>query len=45
LFRRLNGQDRHERLLARLCRHVGANGKWPMFHKKLKELEAKGITL
>jgi hypothetical protein len=45
LFRRLNGQDRHERLLARLCRNVGANGKRPMFYNKLKELEAKGITL
>jgi hypothetical protein len=45
LLRRLDNQDHHERLLARLCRKVGANGKRPLFDKKLKELEAKGVTL
>jgi hypothetical protein len=45
LLRRLDNQDHHKRLLARLCRKVGANGKRPLFDKKLKELEAKGVAL
>ncbi|AGI67783.1 hypothetical protein OAN307_c21510 [Octadecabacter antarcticus 307] len=45
LFHRLDGQDHHERLLARLCRYVGANSKRPMFTNMLEQLEAKGVIL
>lgn len=45
MFHRLDGEDRHERLLARLCRAVDAKGDRPMFGRKLKELEAQGVTL
>lgn len=45
LFHRLDVADRHPRLLARLCRKVGANGKRPLFAAKLAELEATGVTL
>lgn len=44
LMHRLEAEGRHDLLLARLCRHVGQNGKRPMFSKKLAELEARGVT-
>ncbi len=45
LLHRLDVEERHERLLARLCRKVSAKGKRPMFAKKLAELEARGVRL
>lgn len=45
LFYRLDGEERHDRLLGWLCRHVETNGKRPLFAKKLAELEARGVTL
>ena len=44
LMYRLDGEERHQRLLARLCRHVAAHGNRPLFAKKLAELEAQGVT-
>lgn len=45
LFHRLDAEDTHPRLLARLCRKVGGKGNRPMFSDKLAELEAAGVTL
>jgi len=45
LMHRVEGTERHDRLLARLCRHVGADGKRPLFQEKFAALEAKGVTL
>ncbi|MGJ8625100.1 MAG: hypothetical protein ACSHW1_20340 [Yoonia sp.] len=45
LLLRLEIEDRHERLMARLCRKVGADGRRPMFSQKYDELKAKGINL
>ncbi len=45
LLHRLEAEGRHDRLLARLCRHVGQDGKRPVFTKKLAELEERGIRL
>lgn len=44
LMHRLEAED-HDLLLARLCRHVGQDGKRPMFTKKLVELQARGVML
>lgn len=44
LFYRLEQDERHERLLARLCRTVAKQPNRPLFSKKLDELEARGIT-
>lgn len=45
LFYRLDGEERHERLLGWLCRRVDAKGNRPLFARKLAELEAAGVTL
>lgn len=45
LFHRLDAEETHPRLLARLCRKMSAGGKRPLFAKKLAELEAEGVTL
>ncbi|MCF2872172.1 hypothetical protein L0664_13935 [Octadecabacter sp. G9-8] len=45
LMHRLDAHDDHDRLLARLCRHVSDGGKRPLFAKKLAELEARGVSL
>lgn len=45
LMFRVEREERHDRLLARLCRHVGATGNHPMFQDKLAELEARGVAL
>lgn len=45
LLFRLDIEERHERLLARLCRKIGAGGRRPMFSQKLEELEARGVQL
>lgn len=45
LMHRLDAQDDHDRLLARLCRHVSEGGKRPLFAKKLAELESRGVSL
>ena len=45
LMHRLDADERHERLLLRLCRHVAATGKRPVFSKKLAELEARGVSV
>ncbi|SMX32367.1 hypothetical protein [Octadecabacter ascidiaceicola] len=44
LMHRLDADDRHERLLMRLCRNVDAINKRPAFKKKLAELEARGVS-
>lgn len=45
LMRRLEAKGGHDRLLARLCRHVTAGTNRPIFAKKLAELDARGVTL
>ncbi len=45
LLYRLDADERQERLLARLCRHVAKHKNRPLFAKKLAELEARGVTL
>ncbi len=45
LFYRIEAEDRHPRLMARLCRKVGQSGKRPLFDEKLAELEAAGIKI
>lgn len=45
LMYRLDADENHQKLLARLCRKVGANGKRPLFWDRLTELEAEGVTL
>lgn len=45
LMYRLDGEDHHERLLARLCRHVSAGGKRPLFEERLAELKADGVEI
>jgi len=45
LFFRLEQNERHPRLLARLCRQIEGNGRRPMFADKLAELEAQGVKL
>ena len=44
LMHRLDADERHERLLLRLCRHMGKVSNRPAFSKKLAELEARGVS-
>lgn len=45
LLVRLDTDEHHQRLLARLCRQVTKRHNRPMFAKKLAELEARGVSL
>ncbi len=45
LLYRLDGDEDHQRLLARLCRKVSEQGNRPLFDDKLEELRAEGVTL
>lgn len=43
---RVEASENHDRLLARLCRHVSSGDEHrPVFAKKLAELEAMGVSL
>lgn len=44
LMHRLDADERHERLLLRLCRYMDATTNRPAFRKKLAELEARGVS-
>jgi hypothetical protein len=45
LMHRLDVQEEHEYLLARLCRHVVRGGKRPLFSMKLAELKDRGVDV